>query len=263
MGMNLASFKLALDLKSRGIFDSVKDIIDMGTADMRINYNNLKFLFDQSKIKFNNKKFIFLKQFPKGKRRSTKLFWNEIGIKNYYCLDINNKNNSFHIDLNYPLNKKIINKKFNLVTDFGNNEHVFNVGEAYKTMYDLTSLNGLIWIRQSVYNGNGFFNYDQSFFEGFAAANNLSVIYAAYIVKLNLYEEYLIPCSKSLLSVFDLNKLAGIDITYIYRKINNQKFKYYYQYNLEDKNNSYNLQFFDYPFNPERYYIKTKDSEID
>ena len=39
---------------------------------------------------------------------------------------------------------------------FGNNEHVFNVGEAYKTMFKLTKKNGLIWIRQSVYNGNGF-----------------------------------------------------------------------------------------------------------
>ena len=43
-------------------------------------------------------------------------------------------------------------------------ENVFNVGEAYKSMYNLTKKNGFIWIFQSVFGGNGFFNFDASFF---------------------------------------------------------------------------------------------------
>ena len=42
--------------------------------------------------------------------------------------------------------------KFDLVTDFGNNEHVFNVGQAYKNMYQLckkkwlyVDISGCLW----------------------------------------------------------------------------------------------------------------------
>ena len=258
MGMNLASFKLALELKKKGLLYNINSILDMGSADMRISYNNLKFLFDQSKIDFDKKKFSFLKNFPKGKRRSTKIFWNSIGFKNYECLDINNKNNSHNIDLNFPIGKKI-KKQYDLVNDFGNNEHVFNIGEAYKTMYNITKINGLMWIRQSVYNGNGFFNFDKSFFEGMAVANNLSILFSSYVVKVNLYEEYLIPCSKELLSSVDFNKVHGIDITYVFRKTKNQEFKYYYQYNLNNPSDTYEIQHLEYPQSTEKIYIKTKE----
>lgn len=261
MGMNLASFKLALELKKKGILDSVNSIIDMGSADMRISYENIKFLFNQSKIDFDKKTFNFLKNFPKGKRRSTKIFWNALGLNNYECLDINSKNNSHKIDLNFPLAKSKLKKQYDLVNDFGNNEHVFNVGEAYKTMFKLTKKNGLIWIRQSVYNGNGFFNFDKSFFEGMAVANNLSILFSSYIVKLNLYDEYLIPCSKELLSSIDLNKVHGIDITYVFRKNKNQEFKYYYQYNLDNPNDTYEVQYLEYPHSSEKMYIKTKEKK--
>ena len=41
----------------------------------------------------------------------------------------------------------------------------------------LCKKNGYMWIYQSVNNGNGFFNFDISFFEGFAAANKLGIVY--------------------------------------------------------------------------------------
>ena len=34
--------------------------------------------------------------------------------------------------------------KYDLVTDFGNNEHAFNIAEAYKTTHKLCKKDGLI-----------------------------------------------------------------------------------------------------------------------
>jgi len=249
---------IAVELKKTGVFKSVNNIIDMGTKTLRIHYDELEYLFNQANIKFNSNKFKFLKNFPKGKRKSTKLFWEELGIKNYNCLDINKEKDSIYCDLNVPFNDKKHIGKYDLVTDFGNNEHVFNVGEAYKTMYKLCKKNGFIWIFQQVYNGNGFFHFDISFFEGFSLANKLNTIYAAYIVLIDDYEQFLIPANKNLLDVIDLNKVKSIDITYVFRKTSNQEFKYYYQYNMKNKKNFYSIKFIQNKFPPERYYIQTK-----
>ena len=86
-------------------------------------------------------------------------------------------------------------------------------------------------------------------------------LFSSYIVKLNLYDEYLIPCSKELLSSIDLNKVHGIDITYVFRKNKNQEFKYYYQYNLDNPNDTYEVQYLEYPHSSEKMYIKTKEKK--
>ena len=38
MGMKISSIQLAVELKMNGVFDNVKNIIDMGTQEIRINY---------------------------------------------------------------------------------------------------------------------------------------------------------------------------------------------------------------------------------
>jgi len=173
-------------------------------------------------------------------------------------LDINKEQNSLYHDLNYPLkNNKLLNK-FDLVTDFGNNEHIFNIGEAYKTMYQICKKNGFMWIFQSVYNGNGFYNFDQSFFEGLAAANQMSIVHSCYLVHTNEYEQFVIPCNKDLLNTFDLAKVNNISISYIFRKTNNKNFKYYYQYNLKNKNEVFNLNFINSSIASEKIYIPLK-----
>ena len=257
--MKIGLLNLASELKKNGVFHDVNKIMDMGTKTLRVHYDDLRYLFDQSGIKFDTKKFSFLKKFPKGKRVSNRLFWEEIGIKNYNCLDINEEEGSEFVDLNIPYtNKKHINK-YDLVMDFGNNEHVFNVGEAYKTMYSLAKKGGYLWIYQSVYNGNGFFQYDIPFFEGLALANNMNIVHAAYVIGTNDYDQYLIPANKDLFNTLDLTKVKSVDISYILKKNFSDEFKYYYQYNLtEKKPQPFNINFITTKFPPERYYIQSK-----
>lgn len=256
--MKIGLINIALELFSSKKLKSVNNILDMGSKELRVSYNQLKFAFDQTQIKFNKKKFEKLKIFPKGKRISTKNFWQELGIKNYKCSDINKNHDSVYIDLNKPLTDKKLLQKFDLVTDFGNNEHIFNIGEAYRTMYNLTKKNGYIWIFQSVYGGNGFFNFDSSFFEGYAAANNLSIVHSCYLIYPSEYEQIVVPCNKDLFNVIDLTKVKGVDISYIFRKKSDKKFSHHYQYGLNDNQSNYLISFLNSEFPPEKLYIPTK-----
>tara|TARA_Y100000816_G_C26103670_1_gene585666 strand:- start:2138 stop:2989 length:852 start_codon:yes stop_codon:yes gene_type:complete len=257
--MKIGLLGLAVELMKNGVFSDVNNVMDMGTKTLRVHYDDLKYLFDQSGIKFNTKKFSFLKKFPKGKRVSNKLFWEEIGIKKYNCLDINEEKGSEFVDLNLPYNNKKHLKKYDLVMDFGNNEHVFNVGEAYKTMYNLAKKNGFLWIYQSVFNGNGFFQYDIPFFEGFALANKMNILHSAYVIGTDDYNQFLIPANKELFNTLDLNRVKSVDISYILKKNFNDDFKYFYQYHLNEKKlEPFNVSFITSKFPPERYYIQSK-----
>lgn len=256
--MKIGLINIALSLFAQGKFKSLKNIIDLGSKELRVDFNQLKYSFDQVGIKFNKKNFNILKKFPKGKRISTEYFWKELGVKKYNSSDINKKS-KFFIDLNYPLKNKKLKGNFDLVNDFGNNEHVFNVGESYKTMYELCKKNGFIWIFQSVYGGNGFFNFDKSFFEGYAAANNLSVIFSSYLVHVNEYDQFAIPCNKDLFSVLDLTKIKDVSITYIFRKNTNDQFKYYYQYNVNNNQRPFDILFQENYYPSEKIYIPSKN----
>ena len=258
--MKIAQLSLAVELFKNQTFKKVKSVADMGTKTLRVKYDDLEYLFLQGGIHFDKSKFSFLKKLPKGDRKSTKLFWQSLGINNYSCLDINKEKDSIYIDLNFPLTDKKLFSKFDLVCDFGNNEHVFNVGEAYKTMYNLCSKDGFIWVNQSLFNGNGFFNFDVSFFENFAAANKLSIVHSAYLVNLKDYEQFMIPANKSLLKAINLNKVNNIDTTYVFRKTTNDEFNIAYQFNLNSKDH-HKVLFYSNYHPPERIYIQSKKLE--
>lgn len=256
--MKIGLINIALQLYKLNKFKNLNNVIDLGSKELRVSFSQLVYAFKQANINFEKKNFNILKKFPKGKRISTKFFWKELGTKNHFCLDINKEQNSLYHDLNYPLKNNNLLNKFDLVTDFGNNEHIFNIGEAYKTMYQICKKNGFLWIFQSVYNGNGFYNFDQSFFEGLAAANQMSIVHSCYLVHTNEYEQFVIPCNKDLLNTFDLTKVKNISISYIFRKTNNKNFRYYYQYNLKNKNEVFNLNFINSSIAPEKIYIPLK-----
>lgn len=256
--MRIGLANIALELFKNKKFNSVNTILDMGSKEMRFSYDQISYAFDQAGIRFNKKKFEKLKIFPKGRRISTKYFWKELGIKNYKCSDINKSHDSIYLDLNKPLTDKKLLRKFDLVTDFGNNEHVFNVGEAYKTMYNLTNKDGFIWIFQSVYGGNGFFNFDASFFEGYAAANNLSIVHACYLIYPSEYEQIVVPCNKNLFNSLDLTKVKGVDISYVFRKNTNKEFNYYFQYNDNNNRKPFIPIFINSKYPPEKLYVPTR-----
>ena len=54
--MKIGLINIALELFINKKLKSVNNILDMGSKELRVSYNQLKFAFDQTQIKFNKKK---------------------------------------------------------------------------------------------------------------------------------------------------------------------------------------------------------------
>lgn len=258
MGMGIGSLKAALELKGLGIFDEIQDVLDMGSQELHLGYDEFCYLCKNARLKPDNDEFENLRNFPGYPRCSTGHFWKMLGAKSAVCGDINRDHDSIYIDLNQPLADRSLEGRFDLVTDFGNNEHAFNVGEAYRTMHRLCKKGGLIWIDQVVYGGNGFYCFDQSFFEGLAAANRYTIVYSAYVVTCGggaIANQFHVPCNKDLLKCFDYSKIDQLGINYLFRKSEDNEFSPYYQGNANRVEERFIVQFIGNGYPPEKYYV--------
>ena len=114
------------------------------------------------------------------------------------------------------------------MTDIGNNEHPCNGVESYKSMHKLCKENGFLLIHQGVFGGNGFYNFDISFFENLAAVNNYTCVYSSLVfVKKDKY--FCTPADNSYFKMVDINELDQVEIIYIFKKNSKKDFVYPYQ----------------------------------
>ena len=103
--------------------------------------------------------------------RSTSEFYESLGFNVYASLDVNEKMGSTIWDLNILMSSKI---KFDLVTDNGTGEHVFNQYSVWDNAHRLCSTEGVIikimpftpWIN------HGFYNFNPIIYRDVAAVNN-------------------------------------------------------------------------------------------
>lgn len=256
------TIQIAVEFKKIGLFNQMTSVIDMGDQQLHMKYEEFLYLMDAYGISIELSKFEDLKNWPGSPRIRTKPFWEAIGFKTADRLDIKDTPGVIKCDLNFPFERKEFFGKYDLVTDFGNNEHPFNVAEAYRTMHRLCKKGGYLWIDQGVINGNGYFNFDLSFFEGMAAANNYGILYSAFVVDTIDGEQYHIPCSKAILKLFDFNKINYLGVSFLFKKSTDADFKFPLQGtpNLEKPYLSYRVAYVSHRFPPERYYMPSESN---
>ena len=137
-------------------------------------------------------------------RCSARNFYELLGTKHYQSIDANQDFGAIPHDLNLPFTDETLYNQFDLLTDHGTNEHVFNIAEAFRTMHRLCKPGGIIVIMQAVYGGNGYYNFDLSFFEGMAADNNYRILFSLYTVFTLASKggkQFHIPMSRDLINV--------------------------------------------------------------
>ena len=99
--------------------------------------------------------------------------------KSLTAIDFNGTEKALKIDLNHPIS---LPQKYGLVTNFGTAEHVFNIGQVFKSIHEVTLPGGLMihglpflgWIE------HGFYNVNPTCYWDLADANNYSVFICVY-----------------------------------------------------------------------------------
>ena len=238
MALPVPLIKFFSNLYEKNFFKDLESVLDMGDQDLSGNLTLLKSIFSKHKININEEDFRRSQYYPSRPRVSSSAFWKALGFKKTHRLDIeklnraekNDEDNCYIADLNYPINKQLNLDQYDLVTDFGNNEHPFNVAESYKTMHSLTKKNGYLFICQSYINGNGFYNFDFPFFESLAMANNYEILSNFYVIYNYIDGDLVLPIDTDLFKIINIaNAKDGIGIHYFFKKTNNDEFKFPYQ----------------------------------
>ena len=236
MGLGLAAVQNTLELHNLGYFKNSNSVIEIGSQELHLKKEDLKELFEYAGLKSNLvEEYPNINNWPERPRCSAKYFYESLGLKEYHSIDINGDYGAIVHDLNKPFEDKSKFNKFDIVTDHGACEHVFNIAECYRTMHNLAKPGGYIIIAQAVLKGNGYFTFDESFFEGIAAANNYNIIFNSYLLnpgsktKSGSSHEFHIPRHRELFNVLDFSKLEGLGIYGVLQKTKEDEFKIPYQ----------------------------------
>jgi hypothetical protein len=106
--------------------------------------------------------------------KTTREFYLAIGFKDYLAIDLNTKLDAVAFDLNKSLRRDYnFTRTFDLVTNNGTGEHIFDQRAVFENMHDLCAVGGIMlhilptqrWVN------HGFFNFQPVLFQDIAYAN--------------------------------------------------------------------------------------------
>lgn len=114
-----------------------------------------------------------------GERVPAVKLYRELGCERYESLDGNGAGTILH-DLNLPISGIGV---FDLVTDFGTGEHIFDQLQVWKTIHSLTKVGGFIGIirPEQGYPGHCFYRTDECVFRDVASANAYEILKLEHI----------------------------------------------------------------------------------
>ena len=252
MGIGISSIQNLLELHNLGFFKKSNSVLEIGSQELHIQHDDLKEMIKMAGLDDVLLENIpNIKNWPFSPRTSSKFFYEMLGIKDYSSIDINGIYNAIPHDLNDPFTDKSKFNTFDIVTDFGSCEHVFNIGECYRTLHNLLKPGGYMIVDQALLRGNGYFKFDESFFEGIATANNYKILFNSYVISLGkktekgTWKQFHIPRNHELLDVLDFSKLKNVSSQHnigvyaVMQKTNDDEFKIPYEHSL--MNEKYNF----------------------
>ena len=231
MGIGGPATSLLSTLYNNDLLKETKSVVEIGAQD--INHHHQSFVDDfphNIPTKMRNI------DFPKYK--NPKEMYKSIGIEKYESIDVNAHADSKPFDLNENLFSQYSYKeKFDLVTNFGTTEHIFNQFEVFRNMHNLCKVNGLIIgiVPMQGSLDHGFFNYQPILFEHLALANNYEMNLFWTVATHKFYTHNILPYDKKFIDKFRYYvKLNIIDyiphqneeqIGYVFKKIKKDDFK--------------------------------------
>jgi len=204
MGLSKPSVEFTLRLYKEGFFKGFKSVIELGAQDFH--FQPRQKLYELLQQKLDIDQGIIVNEFNKALEKSTAddfhpdWFYHLLGFEMYRCIDADGRHDAFVWDLNFPIPDEH-KGKYDLVTDHGTSEHVFNVYQAFKNIHDLAHKSSVI-IQMLPFQGHvdhGFFNFQPCFFEDLAFENDYEILKKAvviYHVEDNAESAQIIPYTK-------------------------------------------------------------------
>lgn len=112
--------------------------------------------------------------------KTTEEFYRALGFSKYVAIDVNTKMSAIAMDLNFDLCDKYgYYTKYDLVTNNGTGEHIFNQYQVFKNIHNLCKLDGIMLhiLPMTGWINHGFYNYNPFLFRDLAAANNYEILF--------------------------------------------------------------------------------------
>jgi hypothetical protein len=223
MGINKGTLKALGILHKEGFFKNIS-VMELGSQVVYPSHKNDVRDFLQSIGRINPEKDIkeakstkksFLKKLilHKSRQLSGRTIYELLGVREYNCIDINDELGSINLDLNKEYK---FGKQYDLVTNFGTTEHIFNQYSCFKNIHNLTKTGGYIFhgVPVSGFSEHGFYKYSILFFEDLASANDYTI------------EEFWLCLDDNLYPKDNLSSMKGdILILCLLKKNKNSEFK--------------------------------------
>lgn len=101
------------------------------------------------------------------------------GFTMYTALDLNTQKDAIIIDLNRPVEEQGLRAKYDLVTNNGTSEHIWNQHQVFENAHNLTRLGGVMLhcLPFTPWPNHGFFNYNPIVFRDLAGANRYQILF--------------------------------------------------------------------------------------
>ena len=111
-------------------------------------------------------------------------FYSIFGAQTYRSLDLTDPRADYAYDLSYPLPDI---GKYDVVTNFGTTEHVFNIGQSFENIHNLLNVGGLQLHTLPAYGyiDHGFYNIHPCAYLDMAKANEYEIVDFNYIDNIN------------------------------------------------------------------------------
>ncbi len=179
MGLSYIMIEWIEALHRQGCFDGKQSILELGPQDIVGVTPDDIHRFAQSVTRREHARAdIEQRFFDNGQQR----WWTAIrdlyallGLNDYHAADMDDERADFAIDLNQPV---ALGRTFDVITDFGTIEHVFNIGAAVKFIHDHLAVGGIalhVLPTRGDYN-HGFFNIHSTFYLDLCSANGYELV---------------------------------------------------------------------------------------
>jgi hypothetical protein len=168
-------------LAKRNCFRGLHDIIDLGPQDIQLERSILERAMRQFVPKTEMDDLIaqiYVGGTTAG-RDAQAPFYGLFGLGPYASIDATDERATYRIDLSNPIESL---PEFDVVTNFGTTEHVFNIGEAFRSIHRLTRPGGvsLHCVPCFAFINHGFYNVHPNLLVEMARANGYTLVDFSY-----------------------------------------------------------------------------------